>query len=65
LPVMGLNGLVSSQTLTGIVLAFPILGAGIWTGTRFFGRTSQTQFRRMVILLLVTLSAFNIAKVLL
>jgi len=65
LPVMGLNGLVSSQTLSGIVLAFPILGAGIWTGTRFFGRTSQTQFRRMVILLLVTLSAFNIAKVLL
>ncbi len=64
IPVMAVNGLVSGQTLTGILLAFPILGAGIWTGTNFFGRTSQKQFRQVVILMLVALSIFNIARVL-
>ncbi|SEO20992.1 hypothetical protein SAMN04490248_102264 [Salinihabitans flavidus] len=63
LPVMAANGLVGPETLTGVVLAFPVLGLGVWVGTRGFAIASQTQFRRGVVLLLTTLSLLNIAKV--
>lgn len=63
-PVMAWNGLVSDQTFIGMAMAFPILVAGIVIGTRIFTRTTQRNFRRMVILLLVGLSAMNIVKVL-
>ncbi len=63
LPVMGAHGLVGPDTAIGIVLAFPILGAGIWVGTHSFARASQTHFRRVVVLLLAALSLLNLVKV--
>ncbi len=64
MPVMGAHGLVGADTLTGIALAFPILGLGVWIGTRLFQVASQSWFRRMVILMLTALSVLNIARVL-
>ncbi|OED46465.1 sulfite transporter TauE/SafE [Rhodobacteraceae bacterium (ex Bugula neritina AB1)] len=62
LPVMAANGLVGPQTLTGILLAFPILGLGIWAGSLTFQAVSQTLFRRAVVLMLTALSLINIAR---
>ncbi len=62
LPVMAANGLVGPETLTGILLAFPILGLGIWAGSRGFQAVSQSLFRRAVVLMLTALSLINIAK---
>lgn len=62
LPVMAANGLVGPQTLTGILWAFPILGLGIWCGTRGFVAVSQPLFRRAVVLMLTALSLLNIAR---
>ena len=62
LPVMGLNGLVSSDTFVGAALAFPILGLGIWLGHRGFGRISPQAFRRFAILILLFLSALALTR---
>lgn len=62
LPVMAANGLVGPETLTGILLAFPILGLGIWAGSHSFKAVSQTLFRRAVVLMLTALSLINIAR---
>jgi uncharacterized membrane protein YfcA len=62
LPVMAANGLVGPQTLSGILLAFPVLGLGIWAGSRGFVAVSQVQFRRAVVVLLTLLALFNIAR---
>ncbi|MBE1285584.1 MAG: TSUP family transporter [Rhodobacteraceae bacterium] len=64
LPVMAANGLVTSDTVIAIILAFPILGAGIWVGSRQFATTSQARFRFFVVLMLTSFSALNIIKVL-
>lgn len=64
LPVMAANGLVGPDTVTGVILAFPILGAGIWAGSRLFATARQARFRRGVVILLATLSILNIARVL-
>jgi len=63
LPVMGAHGLVGPDTMIGILMAFPILGAGIWVGSHSFAKASQTHFRRVVVMLLATLSILNIARV--
>mgnify|MGYP001149042990 CR=1 FL=1 len=63
LPVMAANDLVGGDTAIGIALAFPILGAGIWFGSRGFATASQTQFRRVVVMLLAALALLNIARV--
>lgn len=62
LPVMAANGLVGPETLTGILLAFPILGLGIWAGSHGFQAASQRLFRRAVVLMLTALSLINIAR---
>ncbi|KIC24726.1 MULTISPECIES: sulfite exporter TauE/SafE family protein [unclassified Leisingera] len=62
LPVMAANGLVGPETLTGILLAFPILGLGIWAGSHSFKAVSQRLFRRAVVLMLTALSLINIAR---
>ncbi|MBY6056075.1 sulfite exporter TauE/SafE family protein [Leisingera daeponensis] len=62
LPVMAANGLVGPETLTGILLAFPILSLGIWAGSHSFKAVSQTLFRRAVVLMLTALSLINIAR---
>ncbi|MGR3761679.1 TSUP family transporter [Roseobacteraceae bacterium NS-SX3] len=63
LPVMAANGLVGAQTVAGVLLAFPVLGLGIWAGSRRFASAPQAQFRRGVVVLLAGLSALNIARV--
>lgn len=63
LPVMAANGLVGQDTAVGVLIAFPILGAGIWAGTRRFSAASGTQFRRAVVILLAGLAALNLARV--
>ena len=63
LPVMGAHGLVGPDTLTGALLAFPILGLGIWAGTQQFGRVAPARFRRYVVMMLCALSVLNLAKV--
>lgn len=63
LPVMHANGLTGTGTLTGVMLAFPILGLGIWAGGLRFSSASQAQFRRMIVILLTLFSALNILKV--
>ncbi|NSY39961.1 sulfite exporter TauE/SafE family protein [Leisingera sp. ANG59] len=62
LPVMAATGLVGPETLTGILLAFPILGLGIWAGSHSFKAVSQSLFRRAVVLMLTALSLINIAR---
>lgn len=64
LPVMAANGLTGIDTLIGVGLAFPILGAGIWAGSRRFASADQASFRRGVVILLTALAALNIARVL-
>ncbi|RYG92679.1 sulfite exporter TauE/SafE family protein [Loktanella sp. IMCC34160] len=64
LPVMGLNGLVSRDTFIAAGMAFPILGAGIWLGSRRFGHASPTAFRRAVVVLLLLLSGLGLWKAL-
>ncbi|WP_406645843.1 TSUP family transporter [Aliisedimentitalea scapharcae] len=63
LPVMAANGLVGSDTFVGIVLAFPLLGLGIWAGSKQFATASPDLFRRAIVLLLCVLSCLNLAKV--
>lgn len=65
LPVMGSHGLIGPESYEAIFFAFPLLGLGIWIGSIGFNRISQSNFRRLVILLLTLLSIFNVAKVLL
>ncbi|MFW8633639.1 TSUP family transporter [Cribrihabitans pelagius] len=62
LPVMAIHGLVGPETLTGILLAFPILALGVAAGTRSFPAVSQAQFRRTVVLMLTAFSLVNIAR---
>lgn len=63
LPVMHANGLTGSDTLVGVVLAFPILGLGVWAGGLRFSTASQGQFRRVIVVMLTLFSILNIAKV--
>ena len=65
LPVMGAHGLIGPESFGAFFIAFPLLGLGIWVGSIGYNRISQSNFRRMVILLLTALSIFNVAKVLL
>lgn len=65
LPAMAGHGLVSIDTLYGAVMAFPILGLGVWCGGHGFLRADPASFRRIVIALLSALALLNIAKVLL
>lgn len=63
LPVMHANGLTGPSTLVGVGLAFPILGLGVWAGGLRFSSASQSQFRRVIVVLLTLFSILNIAKV--
>jgi uncharacterized membrane protein YfcA len=63
LPVMHANNLTGVDTLVGVVLAFPVLGLGVWAGGLRFSSASQAQFRRVIVILLTVFSVLNIAKV--
>ncbi|MCG7623966.1 TSUP family transporter [Epibacterium sp. Ofav1-8] len=63
LPTMSAHGLVTGETVTGALMAFPILGAGVWLGGRGFASADPVRFRRKVVMLLATLAMLNILKV--
>ncbi|OIQ29180.1 MAG: sulfite transporter TauE/SafE [Alphaproteobacteria bacterium MedPE-SWcel] len=64
LPAMSGHGLVTGETVTAAILAFPILAIGVWLGSRGFARAAPSGFRRKVVILLATLACLNIVKVL-
>lgn len=65
LPIMALNGLVGPETSLGVVVALPIIGAGVWLGGKGFDRIPQDRFRQGVIGLMSFLAIANIARILL
>ena len=62
LPVMAAHGLTGPDTLPAALLAFPVLLAGILTGTRLFRFATPERFRRGVTWLLVALATLNLAR---
>lgn len=64
LPVMAGHGLVGADTLLGVACAFPILGLGVWVGSRGFARIDAQSFRRSILILLAALACLNILRVL-
>ena len=62
MPFLWHGGLVTWETLQGLALAFPILGLGIWLGSRRFSTTSPDGFRRFAIFLLLTLAILGLVR---
>ena len=62
LPTMSAHGLVTTETGVAVLLAFPILGAGVWLGGRGFATADPAGFRRKVVVLLGLLALLNILK---
>lgn len=65
LPWLWRGGLITKDTILALALAFPILGLGVWLGSRRFGATSPAAFRRFAVLLLLVLSGLGLLRVLL
>lgn len=64
LPLLWAGGLVSRDTAIGLVMAFPLLGLGVWLGGRQFLSASPSTFRRFAVMLLMTLSLLGLLRVL-
>jgi uncharacterized membrane protein YfcA len=64
LPLLWAGGLVSWDTAIGLVMAFPLLGLGVWLGGRQFLSASPSTFRRFAVMLLMTLSVLGLLRVL-
>ncbi len=64
LPLMWAGGLVTWDTAIGAAYAFPILALGIWLGGRQFLSASPTEFRKLAVLLLLTLSGLGLIRAL-
>ena len=62
MPFLWHGGLVTSETLNGLALAFPILGVGIWLGSRRFTAASPDGFRKFAIFLLLTLAILGLLR---
>lgn len=62
LPLMWANGLVTRDTMMTVVLAAPLLAAGIWLGGRRFLSATPQSFRRSAIILLIALSVLGLLK---
>jgi hypothetical protein len=62
LPLLWLGGLVTWDTVMAALLAFPILGLGVWLGGRQFLAASPAAFRRSAVLLLLLLSALGLIR---
>jgi len=50
------SGFYDNLTATRILLALPVLGLGVWLGSRRFGATRPENFRSVVLWILLTLS---------
>ncbi len=62
LPMLGLNGLISTDTFIAAGLALPLLGLGVWLGGKRFVSTAPENFRRMAISLLAFLALLGLVK---
>jgi hypothetical protein len=62
LPLLWAGGLVSWDTAIGLVMAFPLLGLGVWLGGRQFLSASPSTFRRFAVMLLMTLSVLGLLR---
>jgi uncharacterized membrane protein YfcA len=63
LPLMWWGGLVTWDTGKAAIMAFPILGLGVWLGGRRFLAATPAAFRRSAVLLLLVLSAMGLIRV--
>lgn len=64
LPFLWAGGLVTRDTAIGLIMAFPLLGLGVWLGGRQFLATSPSTFRRFAVMLLLTLSVLGLLRIL-
>ncbi|ARU01625.1 sulfite exporter tauE/safE-like protein [Yoonia vestfoldensis] len=64
LPLLWMGGLVTWDTVIAALLAFPILGLGVWLGGRRFLAASPAAFRQSAVLLLLLLSALGLIRAL-
>jgi uncharacterized membrane protein YfcA len=51
--VLGFNGAADAETIRLFLVGLPILLAGTWLGLRLYGRIDETQFRKLVLGLLL------------
>lgn len=63
LPLLWAGGLVTWDTAIAVGLALPILGLGIWLGSRQFLSASPSTFRRFAVMLLLTLAVLGLLRV--
>jgi len=63
--VMTATGLFNETTVLRIIAALPLLAIGVWLGSRHFLATPPATFRALVLWLLISLSAFGLARSLL
>jgi hypothetical protein len=62
LPMLGLNGLISTDTFAAAGLSLPLLGLGVWLGGKRFVSTAPENFRRIAISLLAFLALLGLMK---
>jgi uncharacterized membrane protein YfcA len=63
LPLLWAGGLVTWDTAIAVGLAFPVLGLGIWLGSRQFLSASPSTFRRFAVMLLLALAVLGLLRV--
>lgn len=64
LPLMWWGGLITRDTAIGVALALPFLACGLWLGGRQFHAATPSEFRRLAILLLLSLSGLGLFRAL-
>lgn len=62
IPVMARGGMIQADTLIATALLLPIMGTGVWLGSRQFRASSPEGFRSFAIGLLAALSVANLGK---
>ena len=62
MPLLWHGGLVTMETLYGLLLAFPLLALGVWLGSRKFNAASPDSFRRFAVFLLLTLASLGLLR---
>ncbi|MGJ8621339.1 MAG: TSUP family transporter [Yoonia sp.] len=62
LPLLWHGGVVGTETIYGVALAFPILAIGVYAGGRQFLAASPATFRRFAVILLLLLSTLGLLR---
>lgn len=62
LPFLWHGGLVTSETAIAALCAFPLLGVGVWLGSKQFSAASPSTFRRFAVILLLVLSSAGLIR---